>query len=274
MKTLRRLLKLRKQNDRVKIQWLLCIGAFFFLGSSIYQGSQFYQLIHTPKEYELDLPTGRTGTVLDVTSLEEIEDVKAVTEEIESTVTVHLHAKEASIKSISVSKSYLEAAYGLELDTGMTVLYVNQAAYQEIQNMMGETAEALPDDSQERGTITETQGSQLSELQCSYEMNDKTGVARIVLLDKIQEEEACIYQAADSLSLQKERTGMRIYFGQQDIDGTHIRQVNAAGYSLRDERKVKCDEYEQQISWMKVRNQLILGMILFIFVIILQKYGK
>lgn len=271
MKTLRRLLKLRKQNDRIKIQWLLCILAIYFFGSAIYQGIQFYQLIHIPKEYELELPAQRNGTVLDVTSLQDIEDVKAVTEEIEGTVTFLVHSNTVSIKSISVSKTYLEDAYGLETDMGMTVMYVNQAAYKEIQNRMDPNKETVSEDV---GTKDETDGSQFPEFQCTYEMNDKTGTAKIVLLDRIPEEEACIVQAADSLSLQKERTGMRIYFGQQDIDGTHMREVNEAGYIFRNESELECDGYRQQIGWMKIRNSFILGILFLVFTWILQKYGK
>lgn len=271
MKILRRLLKLRKQNDRIKIQWLLCIFAIFFIGSSAYQGIQFYQLIHTPKEYELELPTQRTGTVLDVTSLQEIEDVEAVTEEIEGTVTFQAHSNTVSIRSISVSKTYLEDAYGWKEDTGMTVMYVNQAAYMEIQTLLSSNTEI---GTLEGETKNETDVSRFPEIQCSYEMDDETGTAKIVLLDLIQEEEACIFRTADSLSLQKGRTGMRIYFGQQDIDGTHMRQVNQAGYIFRNESEQECDGYEKQIGWMKVQNNFILGILFLVFTLILQKYGK
>lgn len=260
MKTLRRLLILRKQNDRIKIQWLLCILAVFFVGRAIIQGVGFYELISTPREYELELPANQTEAEYSFRSLQEIEYVKAVTEEIEGTVTFQVHSATVSIRCISVSETYLKEAYGLEMETGMTVMCVNQEALRDIQDVMGTNTDM---------TENEINDTQSGGLQCTYEMDGKCGVARIILLDDIQEEEACVFQASDSSRLQKEGTGIRIYMERQDIDGTQLQEIQAAGYTFRDESSLQCFEYQKQIIWIKVQNNFVLGVLFAVFAFIL-----
>jgi hypothetical protein len=67
---------------------------------------------------------------------------------------------------------------------------------------------------------------------------------------------------------------LQISFGKRDVDGTHVRKVEEAGYQLQNEQKLQCDIYQQQIQWMKVRQQLVMGIVLVVFIVILQKYGK
>jgi hypothetical protein len=160
----------------------------------------------------------------------------------------------------------------------MTVLYANQTAYQ----LIADARESNAAYAEVEVIDGWQQDSQDCELQCNYSIGDKAGIAKIVLLasgqyesqDILQGEAACIYQIADSLTLQKERTGLQISFGKRDVDGTHVRKVEEAGYQLQNEQKLQCDIYQQQIQWMKVRQQLVMGIVLVVFIVILQKYGK
>ena len=249
MKTIRQLLRQRKQSDITKIKWLLCLLACSCLGISIYRGIQLYKWIHTSVIYELEVPNDNRGTVLSVQELNEMEDVTAVTEVIESEVQIRMNGKVHTYMAQSVSREYMEAVYGGIEDSAMPVFYMNHLAF----SMVGNDVSG-------------------NELQCKYNEEESGKAAKLVLSDVIENDEPRVFIIDNSLNLRQNRTGLLICFSTQDLDGLRVKQIEQFGYRVKEELQIRCNTYEKTILWIQLRNSIILGIVYLFFFLVLKVY--
>ena len=263
-----RLLQERRQNDRVKLECLFWCLAVILLALAGWQGELFYQDLKEQIEYELWLPEQGSNHSNTYDELLDLQDVTAVTPYVDSTVTLLAPETSMVVQAVGLSEDYIEKVYHPQMEHGMAVLYVNESTYQAVQRMLRawQTDSNLYEEGEGAGENPTTQ--------CSYEMNGRNGVIKIIPAALGHEGEMYGCLVMDSLTLQKEGIGLKVCFSGRDVDGSQIRGMKEYGYYPSNDLQLSCNEYEKQLRWIRIRDYGIGGMMFLVFALLLRKYGR
>ncbi len=244
MKWWKRFLRLRKQNDTVKIMLLyIVIGVCFFV-NAIYNGVLLYRLIQSPVEYVAGIG-GTFGTKLK--ELAELENVKAFSVQGEKSVTMKYKTTEVSLPCVYLSKEYLKNAYGIEESGAMEKFFVNQAAYEQLKQE--NTYE--PDEGILRVTYTiEAQ---------EEDKEGQKGTADIVLLaDILPDKEPYAFCRGDSVDYAKSTT-VRVLAARHELDEITVKRLQGMGFVIENTTDLQEDKYMQEMKLVELRYGLIVA---------------
>lgn len=246
MEWLHRFLKLRKQNDDVKILLLLFILGVVMLGRTVYNGIRVYRDIGQPVEYVL-LSSGLRG--ITESALKEIKDtdyVASVGVEKRMNLTIKRGENEEYMECFEISPSYLEEVYGAKASGAMKTFYLTPKAYQMLHN----------NEKKDNGKT-----------QINYLLGEEeSGIAKIVLLDnEMFSEEVYAFCQGNTKKLAEEGEEIRVYVTKKDLDGTTIRHFQNLGYTLDNTETVKETEYMRQMLFTKIKYEAVIGILCFGF---------
>lgn len=236
-------LKLRKQNDTVKIICVLILIGVICLLRVLYYAGQIYRFVNTPVEYTLI----GASTVNDekLRELEQEKNVAAVSREMEIPVSIKYNGKTTSTFCVLLSRSYLERAYHVNVTGNGKVIYMNAAAAENLRL-------ALLD----QGIYTSLQSSADNteyDIRYAEEGSDTPGSyrsARLVIIEDSLHDTlpfTCMVDAGTRLS--KESTELRILLKQHDLDGMQTNGLQNSGYAIENENDMIKEGYELRI-WM------------------------
>ncbi len=235
MQWLKRILKLRRQNDSVKLMVLLAVALVVLLVSEIRDVYEIYTYTDTPAEYEM------TGNLTDETALQELMDMEKVdmiSLQAEEGVTLKYKSKEITVNCIYLSEQYLESVYNVGGQGAQSVLYANKAAFDailrdfEIYSYNHNTEEM-----KETGFVVQN----LSE--------DKTPASKIVLYTGntlVPEDEPLVFSIRHKSKLEKTAGKLRVYVAKQDMEQLLLKQIAAKGYSVVNREDIL--EFENRIN--------------------------
>ncbi|MDE5862856.1 MAG: hypothetical protein K2H34_00725, partial [Lachnospiraceae bacterium] len=102
---IRELVKLRKQNDRVKIAFLFILLGMGFFGISVGNGISCLDIVTGRSEYVLSKAEQITRKDIDL--LNSVQDISCVSRELTENVTIKYREGEAVVSSVLVSEEYI-----------------------------------------------------------------------------------------------------------------------------------------------------------------------
>lgn len=262
---IRNLLRLRKQNDTVKIICILSLAAMAFLIRTVQQIWGIYQYAAAPAEYIVTAEGAMSGKRVD--ELLQNKEVARVSRQMKLPVSVLFKGREAVVDCSVLSQEYMQEITGMETASGSSRIYMNEAAYADLQEMVSEG----------EGTIPEESGQGLAEkgreMDIRYstgedpEAGDVTGQtealpnyywAKLVVYKAGGEEpESFIYTAETDRRLQREAAGLRVQFKNHDLDGIHVENLKKLGYEIENQETVSEEEWELQIKLLHIRYGLL-----------------
>ena len=256
-----RFLKLRRQNDTVKIICLFVLAAVISFAHAGFYIWDIYQHANTPAEYVLTKTEVVTETDMD--ELRQNMEVTRISRQKEQPVSVRIHGKDVAITVSVMEKEYMEKRFGRESSSGTTHFYMNQNAFSGMQQEMEgagdgdgrgiEQTKELPVSYVIDGAIpTDGDGGDEGGKEgSSLTPSDKTAKC-IILENETPEEEPYICMTAkNSLSL-KDADSIRVQLKAHDLDRLQTEQLRKMGYEIGNEKEVIQEEFEVELSLLHI----------------------
>lgn len=249
--------KLRKQNDRVKIQLIVgCIG-IVCIGIAVYQGSSFYRLLHTPIEYICTCVDSNGGLETKLSQVQELDYIDAVSRQKVTSVEITTQWGTLTIPCLMVSEDYLRDAYGVNKDSGMQTFYLNQTAYENILR-----------------TIPSSE-TDMENMHVGYIMGEEKGIAKLLSgSERMPNDSPYAFCTGDPIRLQKEGEQLRIRVRQQDLSGVQGMELKQLGIQIENEEKLEEGRLLQEQKFLEIKYNLCIAVLCMCFVWCLKKYGK
>lgn len=254
MGILQKFLKLRKQNDVVKIMMFFGVVSLIFFGTAINHLFDLHQEMNSTAEYIL-IGNGRKslGNYLD--ELSKMEDIQCVSLQNESTVSFYIQGKEISMECVGISEDYLKAMYGLEDISAMQIFYINDAFKKEL---FGEdTIETM----------------QTLEYRCD-EKNIENGIAKIKFIESFSDDVNVLICVENQLNLMDEASSLRIGMKKNRLNVNRIKQWNAMGLHIENQQEIEMTAVQRDKTLQTIKYQFIISGLCLLFVVFLIKYGK
>ena len=259
MKKIKEFLKLRKQNDYVKLVILVSILGIAMLIGTVCEGVKMYSDSQNEVEYIL-IPQNTSVTMRQVNELERIDNVKCATPQKEKNITVTIGGKDNLIKCYQVSEEYMRKVYGIEIKKGMQNFYLSEQCYKDIKN------NGLMDEIPEKG------------FKSKYIIGEKTGIAEFNCIQMKDKDLDCGFTYEKSSNLYGEDSKMRVCVMKSDFTGTTTDAIEKAGYSIENKDKVIESENNRRVNLIRIKYQLLIVIICWIYVTttvsLLKKYYK
>lgn len=248
MKWFSKFLKLRKQNDYVKIMLLVFLLGTFMLGSAVYNGIDVYHRLKTPTEYILNYDGGGA-----LNKLIKTEGIDAVSVEKKTNLTVD----KTSINCYLISQSYLENVYHINKSSAMKTIYLTPKAYKEV--------------IKNSDNVKQSKG----EFQSKYQLGEENGVGKFVLLkSELFSNEKIAFCQGTSADLDENCNEVRTYVTKTDLDGTIINHIENLGYSVKNKITVKEAENSLEINFLKIKYDVLIAFLCFGFIILFRSILK
>ncbi len=256
---IREFLRLRKQNDTVKMMCIFALAAAGFFANVLCNAGKLYHSVQSHVEYQLI--RGSVVTNVHISDLQQIEDVAAVSRSVDLPVTIKYQNQETMMTCTMLSQSYIETVYGIQTSGSEKRFYMNEAAFEEIQAVFQENNVSF-----EKGDIaeygTEYKIQYLEEETGTEEDNMQQKPFRsarlIVLKEKEEQEDALICTVEDGTKLSKEADSVRILFARHDLDGLRLSNLKKMGYEVQNEQILAVDEYEMKISLHHIQYGILI----------------
>ena len=227
MNPISRFLKLRKQNNKVKIAVLMFALAIGFAVSAFTRISGFWALSSAASEYIL-LPSSSGSLAPEkIAWLCGSDDVISASIQRQYTITVGSGGIRTPLSVSEVSSQYLADCFGIPSDiSGENVFYVNQSAFDLI-------FIRLQDQSDRK----------------SYFLNGGAAhQARFLLCNSIPGEIPAVFHAGTSASLNVHTAdSVRVMYQNSDITEMREKSLSTAGYMIKNQTDLLKQSYEKQL---------------------------
>ncbi|WP_370751927.1 ABC transporter permease [Eubacterium sp.] len=246
MGKLKKLLKLRKQSDTVKLIMLIMILGIAMLIGVFYEGVKIYIDLQNEVEYII-VPQSNPVTKRQIDELRQIDNVKCVTPQKEKNVTVYINGKNSLVKCFQISEEYMDRVYGIERKKGMQNFYLTEQCYEEIKNS------ALD------GRIME------NKFKSKYVIGEKTGIAEFNCIKINDKELNCGFTCEKSSYLYGEDSKIRVCVSKSDFTGATTDALEKAGYSIENKEKVIEIENDRNIKLIRIKYQLLIVILCFVY---------
>lgn len=251
MKALKKFIKLRKQNDSVKMMLIFGIVSVIFFGTAVVRLIHLYQDIQRPVEY---IVTGNGKQPLKnyLVQFEQMPEVRCASLQNVSSVNFYIQGEEASAKCYALSYEYLQKVYALEESSAMQIFYIN-------------VNDTLLKDMEENEIV-------------KYEVDgesDKLRTAKIRYINSLSENaEGEIFCTSEASELSEAATSLRICMKKNSLNRTFIKQWNRMGLHIENQHQLEIQEVQREKEFAIIKYQLLLGGLSLFFVFCLIKYGK
>lgn len=268
---IRKFLRLRKQNDTVKLMCLFILAGAGFFVNVLYHAGKLYHSVQSPVEYYL--MHGSTVTNEQLSALAQEEDVAAVSRSFDIPVTVKYQGQETMMTCTMLSKSYIETVYGITASGSEKRYYMNEAAFKEIEAGFLENNVSL-----EKGDITEYGEEykiQYLEEEGALEEDNMPPQTfhsgrLLVLKEKTEQETAFICTEEDGTSLNKSDS-VRVLFSGYDLDGMRLENLTKMGYEIQNEQILAMKGYEMKIRLFHIRYGILICVACFVALYYMKK---
>lgn len=250
-------LRVRKQNDTVKIVCVLVLAGTAFFISSIYHVWEICQFVESPAEYIVI--GSETVSNKRVDEIRENKDVVQVSRQMEVPVSVMYEGEEVNMDCMVLSGEYMERLTGRKITGEASLIFLNEAAFKELQKTLqietgtefdirysaeadGGTGESEKETG--AGTMPAAPGYRRAKL--------------IVISTGREEAESFIYTAETQRRLPQKADSLRIEFGKHDLDGSHVEFMRKLGYEIRNEEQILAEENELEKMLIHIRYGFII----------------
>ncbi len=262
MGRLRKFLKLRKRDDRIKLMVLLFLFGVVFVILLINKSLELYRYINSSVEYEL---TGNIGSDIRVNKLKELENVSAVSLQCTQDHFIKHKTIESNISCVYISSQYVRSVYGIDLKSAMTVFYANEKAFE---NILGEM-----ELNQYEGDFLESYYSEGIDIE--YEGPEGIYIpAKIVYFkNDILDNEPFVFSILSEGQLENKASSIRVNVTKQDTEQIILNEFQKLGFYVQDSAKVVEIENKFDKIFLKVKYEVLICMMCFLWMWSLKKYG-
>ncbi len=271
---LKEFLRLRRQQDAVKIIILYVIAIAVCCGFLIQDGLRYAQITRTKEEFKL-IGNDLVLTDSKVQRVREIEGVTAVSYDVSDSVTVTYQANTTSFEAELLSEAYMQEVYGITQEGSMMTYYANAAAYSQIiQNL---SQDITPIQAEEL-TVTYT-----SSVEQSQSADQPTGnssdasqaggsrTARIVQVD-IGGDSPFICAVGDPVTL-KTSGNLRIQIARQDQSQKVLTLAGNLSFSNDNALEIYQAQAKLDQLFIRVKFELLLMLVCLVAVVTMRKYA-
>ena len=260
---IRRFLKLRRQSDTVKIICALVLAGIMFLISVIFHVWEIYHYVNTPAEYVL------TGDgVVSKQRMDELlqdESVARASRQMDVPVTVMYRGARATVNCTMLSEEYIEGMFDKKPLASTKTIYMNEAAFLELQQALQENNESTPDmeiQEPEDGSAELDIRYSLEEGFADLGGDDTASIpqykaAKLMAEKTGKQGEGFACMAETDSRLLKEAVSIRVQFKNHDLDGIQISNLRKLGYSIENENVLITEEYEVKIKLLHIQYGLL-----------------
>ena len=259
MRWLKKLLLLRKQQDRVKL--IVCFftaGAIFMVRLLLF-GSAFYQEQNTPAEYVLS--EGETVNDGMIDRIRQWKTCKTACRQRTNTVTFQGGWGTIALEYVQIEADYLKEVYAVKETSGMQTFYLNQAAWDQIAGRMKESGMSLPENGKTQMTVTTGDPEQ-------------TQKVRLLLYpDLFSEEEPRIFCMETAAGL-SDADEVRVVLSGHDTDHAAQKYFSELGFSFLEEKQIVEQNARDTLTWTQIRYEAVLAAVCFVSAICLNRYKE
>mgnify|MGYP000162835821 CR=1 FL=1 len=245
MRKLKKFLKLRKQNDMVKIILIFFILGCFMLGSAIYEGISIYSELHKPVEYilEADLTKGSSEIIK---NLLEIDGLKYAGIQKENDLTVNISGNGEQIECCCISKEYFKEVYQIKDSSGMKTFYLSLKVYNEIIEKMEDVKKQKE-----------------KEFQAEYQLGEEErGIAKFVRMDnKLLSGKKIALQCGKTVDFVKGNCKVRVFITKMDFSGSMEKQIEDCGVTIQNVNIIRDREYLVNSKLLKIKYHIVIGVL-------------
>lgn len=270
MKRWKNFLKLRRQNDAVKLVLVFFLAGLMCMGSVCYHGIELYRMMAARAEYVLTIP-GEAETSDIRHSLHKLQelsesgelkelrssDILTLSLQQHKSVTVRYQGQELCASYIELSEEYLDKVYGIRQKGSIKTFYLNQKAWDMFDSAKKELLLSfVTDKAQEEG---------IGLLQ----------TARFVLVtDQLQKEYPIILSREENGSLAAAADSIRICFKTQGTETGRIETLKDWGFDFEDGEALLRSAHKRELLWERMKYKALIGAFCFLDMGILWRYSK
>ncbi len=249
--------KRRKQDDRIKIMLIFLMTGIGFLINAVYSGMQVYAMVQTPVEY-IVRSNGKSGiTEYQMSGIEAMENLQAVSKQKESSLTLFDSWGEMAVTCLELSDTYLESAYGISETSAMKVIYLNEMAWEQLTKASGGSGNGVDVMDGE----SESEAKQINSMQLDYILggeDGEKGTAKILCIASgVPNDMACAFCTADNVRLSEGNSEIRLRLSRQDLEGTSIGQINQFGLEVTNSSDMQIDSMRREMKFMQIKYDVI-----------------
>lgn len=271
---IREFLRLRRQQDAVKIIILYVIAIGVCCGFLIRDGLRYAQITRTKEEFKL-IGNDQVLTDSKVQRVREIEGVTAVSYDVSDSVTVTYQANTTSFEAELLSEAYMQEVYGITQEGSTTTYYANPAAYKQIIQSLSQ--DITPIQAEE---LTVTYTSSVEQSQSANQSTDNgsdasqagdSRTARIVQVD-IGGDSPFICAVGDPVTL-KTSGNLRIQIARQDQSQKVLTLAGNLSFSNDNALEIYQAQAKLDQLFIRIKFELLLMLVCLVAVVTMRKYA-
>lgn len=255
---IKKILRLRKQNDAVKLVFLFSILAITSLSLAIVHIAQYAKIVAGHVEY---IAVDTEGSVTDgkIRTLSEVDTVLCVSRNYEQTIIFRNGEKEIRMICYALDDAYIKQAYKIECISSMQIFYANDMAFSQIRQSLITYGYENPTDEMQVSYMDAVGGHE----QDVY--GDDSGMrtmqyktAKIVRADVGDNKEPYLFCAGDTIDLKKNAGEVRILLDNQSESHNVIAHLNTLSMSVGNTESIKQIQTDMEIKLLKVWYECII----------------
>lgn len=271
---IRELLRLRRQQDAVKIIILYVIAIGVCCGFLIRDGLRYAQITRTKEEFKL-IGNDQVLTDSKVQRVREIEGVTDVSYDVNDSVTVSYQANTTSFEAELLSEAYIQEVYGIAQEGSTTTYYANTAAYKQICQSLSQNIAPIQADELTVAYTSSTEQSQNT----NQPTDNSSGAsqaggsrtARIVQAD-IGGDTPFVCAIGDPVTL-KASGNLRIRIARQDQSQKVLTLAGNLSFSNDNALEIYQAQAKLDQLFIRVKFELLLMLVCLVAVVAMRKYA-
>lgn len=271
---IREFLRLRRQQDAVKIIILYVIAIGVCCGFLIRDGLRYAQITRTKEEFKL-IGNDQVLTDSKVQRVREIEGVTDVSYDVSNSVTVSYQANTTSFEAELLSEAYIQEVYGITQEGSTTTYYANTAAYKQICQSLSQNIAPIQTDE-----LTVTYTSSTEQSQSANQPTDSgsdasqaggSRTARIVQVD-FGGNTPFICAVGDPVTL-KASGNLRIRIARQDQSQKVLTFAGNLSFSNDNALEIYQAQAKLDQLFTRIKFELLLMLVCLVAVVTMRKYA-
>ena len=259
---IREFLRLRRQQDAVKIIILYVIAIGVCCGFLIRDGLRYAQITRTKEEFKL-IGNDQVLTDSKVQRVREIEGVTDVSYDVSDSVTVSYQANTTSFEAELLSEAYIQEVYGITQEGSTMTYYANNAAYKQICQSLSQDIAPIQT---EELTVTYTSSTEQSQ-----NANQPTDSGNDASQD-IGGDTPFICAIGDPVTL-KASGNLRIRIARQDQSQKVLTLAGNLSFSNDNAMEIYQAQAKLDQLFIRVKFELLLMLVCLVAVVTMSKYA-
>lgn len=219
MDQIKRLLRLRKQDDYIKLALLLFLAAGWLAYTACVQGTEYARIQARPVEYVLESGFSEAVLNANLQRIQTLEGVVGVSRQREFSVT----AGNKTLTVTELERRYLTDCYGIEGSDGGSRYWLNREAFSAFL------------------------GSGASPVRLTYQKEERTESGEFSLFSGFSGEGAFAVSPGSTMTLGT-APALRVMFEHSDPSGGDIRSLEGMGFTVLNQAEMQRHSHETELA--------------------------